>query len=150
MNLNGYKYIGETAANLQGAEKSMQENFELPLTIIELVRIRCSQLNGCHVCSETHIGVARRNGESDERLMYLPVWREAPESLYTCQERAALDWAEAVTMLNSNGGISKHVAEHVQQHFSPRQLSELTLSISTINMWNRQTMAFGKLQKYFP
>jgi AhpD family alkylhydroperoxidase len=103
-------------------------------SVLNLVRLRVSQINGCAYCVDMHWKDLRALGESEQRLYSLDAWRECP--YYTDRERAALTWAEAVTML-SDGHVSEHVYEEVCSHFSERELCDLTLAVATINAWNR-------------
>jgi len=102
--------------------------------LVELVKVRASQLNGCAYCLQLHLNWARRAGVPQTKLDRLAVWREAPG--FTAQEQAALVWAEALTDPERRGEVgSARPALEVQ--FSPDQLLRLTLAIATINAWNR-------------
>lgn len=105
---------------------------EAPL--LELVRTRASQLNGCAYCVDTHTRDAREGGESERRLHALPVWRETP--FFTARERAALDLTEAVTRL-ADGRVGDDVFARAAEQFEPVQLAELIWAITVINAWNR-------------
>lgn len=111
----------------------------LPESLLELVKIRSSQLNGCAWCLDMHTKDARAEGETEQRLYLVPVWREAP--CYTAQERAALAWTEAVTKLDG-GEVSDAVYAEARRHFDEKQLVDLTLAIIAINGWNRLNVAF--------
>ena len=112
-------------------------SLERPL--IELVKMRASQINGCAYCIDMHAKDARAAGESEQRLYALTAWRETP--FYTGRERAALAWAEAVTVI-ANRPVSDAEFEEARHHFSERELADLTLVCVTINGWNRFCVAF--------
>lgn len=107
--------------------------------LLELVKLRASQMNGCAYCVDMHTKDARARGESEQRLYAVDVWRETP--FFTERERAALAWTEAVTQLSR-----KHVPDEVyrlaREHFSEKQLVDLTLAIIAINGWNRLAISF--------
>lgn len=108
-------------------------------SLLELVEIRASQLNGCAFCLAMHVRSARQHGESDERLHLLNAWRESP--IYTARERAALAWAEAVTKL-TDGHVPDDVYEAARRAFSEKELVDLTFAIVVINGWNRIMIGF--------
>jgi len=112
-------------------------HFEAPL--LELVRMRASQINGCAYCLDMHSKDARAKGESEQRLYALNAWRETP--FYTDRERAALAWTESVTLV-SQEHVPDSVYEEARQHFSEEELVNLTLAISSINSWNRLCISF--------
>lgn len=107
--------------------------------LLELVKIRASQINGCAFCLAMHTQDARKAGESDERMHLLAAWHEAP--FYTARERAALAWTEAVTLV-ADGHVPDAVYDEARRHFSERELVDLTYAIVTINGWNRLCVAF--------
>lgn len=107
--------------------------------LIELVKLRASLINGCAYCVDMHTKVARALGETEQRLYGVSVWEETP--FYTDRERAALAWTEAVTLV-TQGHVSDEVYELARQQFSERELVDLTLTIVTINGWNRLAIAF--------
>lgn len=119
----------ETHAHRSGLEGSL----------LELVKSRASQVNGCAWCLDMHTKDARALGESEQRLYLLPVWREAP--CYSNRERAALAWTEAVTTLGPEG-VPDAVYNEARQHFDEKALVDLTLAIIAINGWNRLNVAF--------
>jgi AhpD family alkylhydroperoxidase len=108
--------------------------------LLELVKMRASQINGCAFCIDMHAKEARAAGETEQRLYLLDAWREAAH-LYTERERAALAWTEAVTRLDS-GHVADAVYEEVRRQFSEAELVNLTLAIAVINGWNRLNIAF--------
>ena len=111
----------------------------LEQSLIELVKTRASQINGCAYCIHMHTRDARAHGESEERLYLLDAWRESP--LYTERERAALAWTEAVTLV-SQTHVPDSVYETVRQQFGDDELAKLTLLVATINVWNRLAISF--------
>ncbi|OLZ70968.1 alkylhydroperoxidase [Streptomyces sp. IMTB 2501] len=102
--------------------------------LAELVMIRASQLNHCAFCLDMHLRLARRHGESEDRIQLLNAWEEA-EDLYSERERAALALTEAVTLLT--GGVPDEVYERAAKHFSEAELAHLIGLITVINGWNR-------------
>lgn len=110
----------------------------LPMSLIELVKTRASQINHCAFCLDMHTKDARAAGETEQRLYALNAWRETP--FYTERERAALAWTEAVTQISH--GVPDELYEEARQHFSEKELVDLTWSIAAINMWNRMAISF--------
>jgi AhpD family alkylhydroperoxidase len=108
-------------------------------SLIELVKMRASQINGCAYCLDMHSKDARAEGESEQRLYALNAWRETP--FFTDRERAALAWAEAVTLV-TEGHVPDEVYEEARKHFSEEELVNLTMAVVTINGWNRLAIAF--------
>ena len=107
--------------------------------LLELVKLRASLINGCAYCVDMHTKVARSLGETEQRLYEVSLWREAP--FYTEQERAALTWTEAVTLVSIDH-VPDDVYETVRQHFDEKELIDLTAAIVAINGWNRLAIAF--------
>lgn len=107
-------------------------------SLLHLIRLRASQINGCAFCLDMHWKDLRAIGESEERLYSLDAWREC--SCYSDRERAALEWTEAVTLV-ADGHVPDAVYEQARAHFSEKELSDLTLSVATINAWNRLSIA---------
>lgn len=107
--------------------------------LLELVRMRISQMNGCAYCIDMHSKDARVAGETEQRLYALSAWRETP--FFSARERAALEWAEMLTRI-SEGDISDDLFSRVRGHFSEDELVTLTLAIVAINGWNRFAIAF--------
>jgi AhpD family alkylhydroperoxidase len=118
---------------MEGLEKYVRAgSIEKPL--LELVKMRSSQLNGCAYCLDMHSKDARAAGETEQRLYMLDAWREAP--MYSDRERAALAWTEAVTHI-SQGHAADEVYEQVKAQFNEKELVDLTMAIVAINGWNR-------------
>lgn len=109
-------------------------------TLIELIKIRASQMNGCAFCLDMHTKDARANGETEQRIYALNAWRESP--FYSAQERVALELTEAVTNLSVNG-VPDDLYERVRFHFNEKQYIDLVTIILTINGWNRLAIASG-------
>ena len=107
-------------------------------SLIHLIKLRASQINGCAYCLDMHWKDLRALGENEQRLYSLGAWRECP--YYTERERAALAWTEAVTLV-ADGHVPDSVYEEVRPHFSPKELADLTLAVATINAWNRLAIA---------
>jgi AhpD family alkylhydroperoxidase len=102
--------------------------------LIHLIKLRASQLNGCAYCVDMHVKEARKDGESEQRLHLLSVWRESP--LYSEQERAVLAWTESLTNLSQTKAPDEDF-EPLRRFFSDEEITKLTVVISTINVWNR-------------
>ena len=111
----------------------------LESALLELVKTRASQINGCAHCLDMHTKDARAHGESEQRLYALAAWRETP--FYSDRERAALAWTEALTRIAENGADDTTYAE-ARRHFSEKELVDLSLAIVAINGWNRLAIAF--------
>ena len=123
-----------------GLEKYVHDcGLEAPL--LELVKMRASQINGCAYCLDMHSKDARAAGETEQRLYLLNAWRESP--FYTARERAALAWTEALTLV-SESHVPDEVYNEARQHFSEEELVNLSLAIVTINGWNRLAIGFRK------
>lgn len=114
-----------------------QSGLERPL--IELVKLRASQINGCAYCIDMHTKDARAAGESEQRLYALTAWRETP--FYSERERAALAWTEAVTLI-ADGHVPDEVYEQARTQFSEKELVDLTMAVIAINGWNRLAISF--------
>ena len=112
----------------------------LEASLIELVKIRASQINGCANCINMHTTEARANGETEQRIYLLSAWREAP--CYSDRERAALGWTEALTRL-SDGHALESAREALKAQFTKEEQVKLTLMVNIINGWNRIAVGFG-------
>jgi len=122
--LNLHKYLGQTG---------IEEN------LLNLVYLRASQINGCAYCLDMHWKDLRAAGESEQKLSMLEAWREAPG--FTDRERAALAWAEAVTLV-TEGHVPDAVYNLAREQFNEAELANLTLAVVAINGWNRLNIAF--------
>jgi AhpD family alkylhydroperoxidase len=108
--------------------------------LLELVKLRASQINGCAHCIDMHSKELRADGESEQRLYLLSAWRESP--FYSARERAALAWTEAVTRV-ADDGVPEEVYAEARRHFSEQELVNLTFALVAINGANRLNIAFG-------
>ena len=115
--------------------------------LLELVKMRASQINGCAYCLDMHSKDARAAGETEQRLFCLPAWRECP--FYTDRERAALQWTESLTLI-ANDHVPDSVFESVRPHFTEKELADLTLAVVAINGWNRIAISFRSTPSYQP
>jgi AhpD family alkylhydroperoxidase len=113
----------------------------LEANLVELVKLRASQINGCAFCLDMHATDARRHGETNARLDLLPAWREAP--VYSERERAALGWTEALTLVAHTHAPDADY-EAVCRHFDERERVALTLLVCAINAWNRIAIGFRR------
>jgi AhpD family alkylhydroperoxidase len=132
------KISPDTYKAMLGLEKTVNAS-GLEASLLDLVRLRASQINGCAQCIDMHSKDLRAQGESEQRLYLLNAWREAP--FFTERERAALAWTEAVTLI-ADGHVPDEVYEEVRKHFTDTELVNLTLAIVAINGWNRLNVAF--------
>jgi AhpD family alkylhydroperoxidase len=123
---------------MQGLEAYVRRS-GLESSLLELVKTRASQINGCAFCIDMHTKDARAHGETEQRLYALSAWREAP--FYTDRERAALAWTEAVTLV-AEGHVPDEVYELARRHFEEKELVDLTFAIVAINGWNRLAVGF--------
>lgn len=117
---------------------------KLPLekSLIELVKLRASQINGCAFCIDMHTADAMKDGETPRRLFAVTAWREAP--FFTNRERAALAWTESMTQVSLTHAPDEDYAL-LSAEFSPKEMVDLTVAISTINSWNRLAVGFRKM-----
>ena len=118
------------------------EKLGLEKSLLELVKLRASQVNGCAFCVDMHAADARKGGETERRLYAVPVWHETP--FFTPRERAALAWTEAVTSI-STSHAPDDLHEQLCAQFTEKERMDLTLAISMINCWNRLAIAFRKM-----
>jgi AhpD family alkylhydroperoxidase len=123
----------------------MSESVEkagLEKSLLELVKMRSSQINHCAFCLDMHSKDARKHGETEQRLYLLNGWRESP--LYSERERAALAWTEALTLISETQAPDADY-EALKQHFTEEEMVQLTLMIVTINSWNRIAIGFRQV-----
>jgi AhpD family alkylhydroperoxidase len=118
---------------------SYVEHCGLEPLLMELVKMRASQINGCAYCLDMHSKDARALGESEQRLHTLSAWRETP--FFSEREQAALRWTEAITLVHQSH-VSDELYESVRAHFSEEEVVNLTLAVSIINTWNRLSIGF--------
>lgn len=134
-----YKKVAPEAYKAMLAIETYVRRSGLEHSLLELVKTRVSQINGCAHCLDMHTKEARAAGETEQRLYLLSAWREAP--FYSDRERAALAWAEAVTKIATDDTSDDLYAE-VRRHFDESALVDLTLAIIAINGWNRLAIPF--------
>jgi AhpD family alkylhydroperoxidase len=134
-----YAQIAPKAVEAMYAVERYVRNSSLEPGLLELVRLRASQINGCAYCVDMHTKDARARGETEQRLYALVVWKEAP--FFTDRERAALGWTEALTQV-SLGHAPDIVYEYARKHFSEKEMVDLTMAIVAINGWNRLAIGF--------
>ena len=134
-----YRRAAPGAVQAMRALQDYIQQSGLEASLLELVKLRASQINGCAYCLDMHSKEARALGETEQRIYVLSAWRDAP--FYTPRERAALAWTEAMTLIAD--GVSDDVYESVRQEFDDKELVDLTLAIVTINGWNRLAIGLG-------
>jgi AhpD family alkylhydroperoxidase len=134
-----YKDVAPAALRaIYGVEQYVRQS-GLEHSLVELVKLRASYLNGCAYCIDMHTKDARKAGESEQRLYAVPVWRETP--FYTPRERVALAWTEAVTEIG-RAGVPDELFEEASALFTEQELVELTMAVIAINAWNRLAVTF--------
>jgi AhpD family alkylhydroperoxidase len=131
--LNYYEQSPELSKKLYELGQAVKKS-SLGDTLIDLINIRASQINGCAFCLDMHCKEAKIHGEQELRLYHVPIWRES--TLFSEKERAALEWTEAVTRISPDG-VSDEVYDRLRAQFSETQISELTFAVGVINLWNR-------------
>ena len=136
--LNSYSASPEGLKAMMGLENYLKSSGLEP-ALMELVKMRASQINGCAFCLDMHSRDARKQGETEQRLYVLPAWRET--TLYTPRERAALEWTEALTLISETHAPDEAYAA-ARAAFNDKELADLTLLIGTINVWNRIAIGF--------
>lgn len=139
--INFYAASADAIKALSALEMAVNK-LGLEPSLLELVKLRTSQINGCAYCVDLHSSDARKAGETERRLHGVSVWRETP--FFSERERAALGWAEAITQLSLTHAPDADY-DYLMAHFSAKEAVDLTLAISTINSWNRFAVGFRKL-----
>lgn len=137
--LNWYKLSPDAYKAMIGLEQALEKS-GLERSLLELLRLRASQLNGCAYCVNMHSNDARQAGETEQRLQCVSVWRET--GFFTPRERAALAWTESLTLLATQGAPQTQF-EALREHFTDKEVVDLTLAIGTINAWNRFGVGFA-------
>lgn len=127
------------AAKAMLALEAAVKSLDLEPSLLEIVKLRASQINGCAYCVDMHSRDARKHGESERRLYAIAVWREAP--FFTERERAALSWTEALTRISETRAPDADY-EWLSSQFTERERVDLTLAINAINSWNRLAIGF--------
>lgn len=135
--LNYQKVVPAVLKAMFGLETVIRAS-GLEQSLVDLVKLRASQINSCAACIDMHAKDLRANGETEQRLYLLEAWREAP--FYSARERAALEWTEAVTLIEGN--VSNDVFRRLREQFSDEEIVHLTLVVVAINGWNRFNIAF--------
>jgi AhpD family alkylhydroperoxidase len=136
-----YRKIAPEAVKVMYDLENYVRRCGLEESLLQLIKYRASQINGCAYCMDMHTKDARANGETEQRLYCLSAWYDSP--FYTGRECAALAWTEAVTMV-SEVDISNELYEEVRHHFTEIELVNLTMAIIAINSWNRLAISFGR------
>ena len=127
---------------LSALEAFVRRTWHEELLLLELVKMRASQINGCAHCIDMHSKDARAHGETEQRLYALSAWEETP--FFSDRERAALAWTEAITVIKDQHAPD-HIYERVRQHFSEEEIVNLTMAIIAINGWNRLAIGFRSI-----
>ena len=131
--MNIFQTAPESTKALYAVEGAIEKSC-LDRSLLELVRLRASQINGCAFCIHMHVKEAAKNGESDMRLHLVDAWRHSPA--FSDRERAALGWTEALTNVAQTGAPDSDY-ELLKEQFDETEIAHLTLAIGTINLWNR-------------
>jgi AhpD family alkylhydroperoxidase len=139
-----YNQVAPDAVKALFHLESYVKSTGLDNTLLELIRLRASQINGCAYCIDVHTREAKKAGESERRLHAVVVWKESP--FFTERERAALAWTEAITLLSETYAPDA-VYQELLKHFSEKEIVDLTMAIITINSWNRLAVSFRQEPK---
>src|ERR1043166_441752 len=139
------KYTQEVQKHLYALEEYVAAS-GLDHRLVLLLKMRASQINGCAYCIDMHSKDARALGETEQRLYELDAWRETP--FYTDRERAALEWTEALTSV-SETHVPDAVYNEVKKYFSEKEIVDLTIVVSTINMWNRLAISMRAVPGHY-
>ncbi|MFE0755102.1 carboxymuconolactone decarboxylase family protein [Inquilinus sp. NPDC058860] len=142
MRLN-YAVVAPDAIKAQLGVHTYLEGCGLPKSLLLLIDLRVSQINGCAYCLDMHAKSLREAGEGQQRLDCLAGWREARD-LFSPREQAALAWAEALTLVADTRHVPDAVYEAAKAQFSDRELVDLTLAVCSINSWNRIAVGFDR------
>lgn len=143
--LDYYKLAPDAAEGIMQLERYIH-SCGLEESLIDLVKLRASQINGCAYCVDMHTKEARSRGESEQRLYGVVTWHEAP--FYTARERAALAWTEAVTLVAVNH-VPDDIYDAVHEQFSDKEMVDLTFAVIAINSWNRLAVSFRTMPGTF-
>ncbi len=137
-----YNKIAPQGVEVLHSLENCVKSSSLEPSLLELIRLRASQINNCAYCIDMHTKDARSRGESEQRLYGLSAWRESP--FYTERERAALAWTEAVTRLDEDQ-VSDAIYKQARKYFREKELADLTFAVIAINSWNRLAVSFRAL-----
>lgn len=143
--LNYMQYLPKELEHFNAIEASIAKN-NLESNLVEFIKLRVSQINGCSFCVRYHTQLLRRIGETDERIDLVAVWAESP--CFTDQEKIALKWAESVTQLADGQGVSDDLYDEAVTALSEETLTQITLVVTMINVWNRLAVPFQTDHKY--
>ena len=127
------------AVKAMGGVETYLAGSSIEKSLLHLIKFRVSQINGCAFCLDVHSKDLRESGETEQRLYLLDAWRESP--FYSDRERAALSWAEALTLITADH-VPDEIYEAARKEFNEQELFDLTLAVTTINTWNRFGIAF--------
>lgn len=128
----------ELMKQVQALNKAVEDS-GLEASLLHLIKLRASQINGCSFCVDMHSKEALRDGDTLQRVILVSAWKESP--LYSERERAAFAWTEAVTRI-ADGGVSDELYAKTLKHFSEEELTKLTVAVGMINIWNRLSVSF--------
>jgi len=134
-----YSKVGAGAYKAVLGMETYVRHCGLERSLIELIKLRASYINGCAYCVDMHSKDALAEGETEQRIFAVPVWHETP--FFTPRERAALAFTEAVTRIDKDG-VPDEVYEATRTHFSEEEMVNLTMAVATINVWNRLAITF--------
>ena len=137
-----YRKLGSEGYQLLGQLGQLGKKSSLGHVLIELVKLRASQINHCAYCVNMHANLLRKEGESEERIQSVVVWEEA--TCFSSRERAAFEWTQSVTLV-AETGVPDEVYEEVRAAFDEQELVDLTMVIITINAHNRLAVAFRRV-----
>ena|SRR5688572_15326874 len=132
-------YLNSPAGKAMFGLQQVVHNSGLEHSLVSLVKIRASQINGCAYCIDMHTKDARAEGETEQRIYALNAWRETP--FFSERERAALEWTEALTLISQNQ-VPDEIYDRVRKHFDEKDLVSLTMAAIAINSWNRLAITF--------
>lgn len=145
MRADYFQLISKEIKQLSGVEATMA-SYPMSQQLLELVKLRVSQINGCAFCVSLHTQQLRLFGETNERIDLVSVWEEAP--CYTEQERIAFRWAETLTRLAEGDGVSDELYEATVREFGEEGISRLSIAVAMINTWNRLAVPFQTDHQY--
>ncbi|WP_182870564.1 carboxymuconolactone decarboxylase family protein [Rhodopirellula sp. JC639] len=145
MRADYFQLVSKEIRQLSGVEATMS-GYPMGQRLLELVKLRVSQINGCAFCVRLHTQQLRLLGESDQRIDLISVWEEAP--CYTDRERTAFRWAEALTRLSNGEGVDEELYETAAREFSEEGICQLSMVVAMINTWNRLAVPFQTAPRY--
>jgi len=133
-------YVSINGPAIASMAKAKNDMPSIDRKLRAVIELRVSQINGCAYCVDLHTREARQAGETTQRLDCLTVWREV--TFFDDAEKAALEWAEAITSVATNGA-PEHLYNSLSEHFSEQEVVDLTLIVAQMNAWNRLAISFG-------